>query len=101
MTKSGSLISWTGLNMHGDTFDHVRQFQFRQDVPGKATLRVVPDGSYSDRDRHRIMEHLRRKCGDQLDLAIEEVEAIPLSPRGKAIYVEQRIVPWAWKEQLK
>ena len=28
-------ISWTALNMHDDTFVHVRQFQFLQDTPGQ------------------------------------------------------------------
>jgi phenylacetate-CoA ligase len=87
----GSEISWTALNMHDDTFLHVRQFQFYQDTPGRAVLRVVPAEGFGDEDRRRIQKSLGRKLDGQVTFTIELVESIPLSPRGKAIYVDQRI----------
>jgi phenylacetate-CoA ligase len=42
VASDGSEISWTALNMHDDTFLHVRQFQFYQEIAGKAVLRVAP-----------------------------------------------------------
>jgi phenylacetate-CoA ligase len=87
----GSEIPWVALNMHDDTFDHVRQFQFRQDEPGKAVLRVVPAGGFDDACRKRIQQNLGRKLDGRLDFTIDLVESIPLSVRGKAIYVDQRI----------
>ena len=42
VTADGSLISWTALNMHDDTFDGLRQYQLAQETPGVAVLRIVP-----------------------------------------------------------
>jgi phenylacetate-CoA ligase len=86
-----SEIPWAALNMHDDTFIHVRQFQFMQKKPGYAVLHIVPADGFSEEDAGRIQRNLGRKLDGRLALTIELVDAIPLSPRGKAIYVEQRI----------
>jgi phenylacetate-CoA ligase len=54
-------------------------------------LRVVPAEGVGDEDRLKIQHNLGRKLDGQVTFAIELVESIPLSPRGKAIYVDQRI----------
>jgi phenylacetate-CoA ligase len=77
--------------MHDDTFIHVRQFQFFQETPGQAVLRIVPTGEFGEDDADRIRRNLGRKLDSQLAFRIELVEAIPLSARGKAIYVDQQI----------
>lgn len=91
IAADGSEISWTALNMHDDTFAHVRQFQFLQETPGRAVLRVVPAEGFGEPDAQRIQRQLGRKLETQITFTIERVEAIPLSARGKAIYVDQRI----------
>lgn len=91
VAANGSEISWTALNMHDDTFLHVRQFQFVQETPGRAVLRVVPANDFSEEDTSQIRRNLGRKLDGQLSFSIELVDQIPLSPRGKAIYVDQRI----------
>jgi phenylacetate-CoA ligase len=77
--------------MHDDTLLHVGQFQFYQDAPGRAVLRVVPAEGFGDEDQQRIQQNVGRKLDGQVTFAIEPVESIPLSPRGKMIYVDQRI----------
>jgi len=91
IAADGSEISWTALNMHDDTFMRVRQFQFRQETPGHAVLRIVPTDGFSEDDAERIHQNLGYKLDRQLALTIELTEAIPLYARGKAIYVDQRI----------
>jgi phenylacetate-CoA ligase len=91
VTLSGTLISMTALNVHDDTFVHAKQFQFYQDTPGRAVLRVVPAEKFGEEDQRRIQHNLGRKLDGQVTFAIELVDSIPLSPRGKAIYVDQRI----------
>jgi len=91
VAHDGSEIPWAALNMHDDTFLHVRQFQFRQDTPGRAVLRVVVTDGFGDEDSRRILHNLGRKLDGRVELAIETVDSIKLTPRGKAIYVDQRI----------
>jgi phenylacetate-CoA ligase len=91
IAADGSEISWTALNMHDDTFLRVRQFQFMQETPGQAVLRIVPADGFGERDAAQIQRNLGRKLDGQLHLTIQLVDAIALSTRGKTIYVDQRI----------
>ena len=50
----------------------------------------VTDG-FGDEDSKRILHNLGRKLDGRVELAIETVDSIKLTPRGKAIYVDQRI----------
>ena len=91
IAADGSEISWTAMNMHDDTFLNVNQFQFAQYQPGYAVLRVVPADDFDQHDIERIEINMKQKLGGQLDFTVEKVKDIPLSPRGKAIYVDQHI----------
>jgi phenylacetate-CoA ligase len=91
IAADGSEIPWTALNMHDDTFLRVRQFQFVQEKPGQAVLQVVPAEGFSEGDAGRIRRNLGRKLDSQLTFTVELVDAIPLTARGKAIYVNQQI----------
>jgi phenylacetate-CoA ligase len=87
----GSEISWTALNMHDDTFDRVVRFQFYQEEPGRAVLRLVPAAGFGASDRARIQERLSKKIDGRIAVALELVDEVALSTAGKAIYVDQRI----------
>ena len=91
IASDGSFISWTALNMHDDTFRNVRQFRFFQDVPGRTILRIVPTDGFGEGDRLRIQQNMDRKLDGRVDVTLELTESIPLSPRGKNIYVEQGV----------
>ena len=91
IAADGSEIPWTALNMHDDTFLHVRQFQFRQETPGKAVLRIVAADGFGEGDCDRIHRNMGRKLDNRLAFTIELTETIGLSARGKAIYVDQQI----------
>lgn len=91
VAHDGSLIPWSALNMHDDTFLHVMRFQFAQDTPGRAVLRVVAGQDFSSSDRDRVLRNLGRKLQGRVELSMEMAERLPVTERGKAIYVEQRI----------
>ena len=91
ITQSRSRISWTALNMHDDTFDNVRRFQFQQNTPGHAILKIIPGKKFSDVDCSRIRKNLESKIGVQLRVDLFVVDNIPLTRAGKFIYVDQRI----------
>lgn len=91
IAHDGAAISWTAVNMHDDTFARVVRFQFFQDTPGRARLRVVPGPGFGDQDRRRIQERLAAKLSGRLEFEIDLVEQIAVTGMGKAIYVDQRI----------
>ena len=93
IAADGSQIPWAALNMHDDTFAHVRQFQFYQDTPGEAQLRIVPADGLKDSDRRRILRNLAEKLDGRINVTLESVDEIPLSAPGKAVYVDQGIEP--------
>lgn len=91
VARDGSMITWSAVNMHDDTFDRVNRFQFRQEVPGKALLLVEAAPGFGEAELRRISENLSRKFDGRLDFSVEVVAAVPLSGRGKSVYVDQRI----------
>lgn len=91
VASSGNLISMTAINMHSDVFDNVHQFQFMQDTPGEVTMRIVRRPAYSLVDEQRIRESLARKLRDQITITIEYADSIPLTARGKATFLDQRL----------
>jgi len=91
IAEDGSEIFLTGLYMHDDTFRNVRQFQFYQDTPGKVVLRLVPGDGFNEDDRGRIGRRLAAKLNGRIEVEIEVTQSIRLSPRGKAIYIDQRV----------
>lgn len=91
IAADGSEISWVSLNMHDDTFDHVNRFQFYQDTPGRAVLRIVPGKGLGGSQIRRIKDRLDRKLEGAIAVEIEVADAIELTSRGKMVYVDQRI----------
>lgn len=91
VTKDGSRIGWTALNMHDDTFNNVRQFQFYQDTPGRAVLKIAPSAHFDDEDRARMVKNLSTKLDGQVTFDVKIVDEIKLTSRGKAVYVDQQI----------
>jgi phenylacetate-CoA ligase len=93
IAADGTAMPWTGLSVEGqrDAFRHVRQLQFYQDTPGRAVLKIVPAEGFGNRSRRAIRKFFEWKCEGAIDFTIELADSIPLSPRGKAIYVDQRI----------
>jgi len=91
VARDGSGISWAALNVHDDTFRHVREFQFRQEEKGKATLRIVPADGFSNDDVSLIRKNLTRKLAGRIALDIELAAEIPLTAMGKRTYVDQRL----------
>lgn len=86
-----SQISWAALNMHDDTFDGVRQFQFFQDTPGRAVLHIVPAQRLTPDDLARIRRRFDHKLEGRLRVDTKIVDHISLTGRGKSVFVDQRI----------
>ena len=90
-TKHGNLISITALNTHSDIFDHTVRIQYYQDTPGQVVLKIVRQAVYTEEDSKKIYAELSEKFKGQVELRLEFVDAIPLTPRGKYKYLDQRL----------
>jgi len=86
-----AIIAWTALNMHDDTFDGIVRFQFTQDTPGHAELRLVPAQGLKEYDLTRIHRHLERKLKGRIDVTLMICDEIPPMKSGKKPIVVQRI----------
>jgi hypothetical protein len=69
----------------------VTRFRFVQETPGVADLLVEPAAGYTPEVGATILAELNAKLSGQVALRLVEVERIALSPRGKHLFIEQRI----------
>lgn len=90
-TRNGNLISVTALNSHSDIFDNARRIQYYQDTPGIVVLKIVRAPDFGDDDMKKIRAELGEKFTDQMELRFAFVDDIPLTPRGKYRYLDQRL----------
>jgi phenylacetate-CoA ligase len=91
VASDGTLLPWINMNSQDESYDGVAQFQFFQDTPGRAVLRIVPVDPRQGVDREMVHRTLAQRFEGRLAFSIEIVGAIPLSPSSKTIYVDQRI----------
>ena len=85
-----TLISMTSLNLHDDTFDGITRFQFQQQEPGKAILKLVAANSNAAKDAGRFLRHFAPKLAHAVDLEVCFVDEIPLTRMGKQPMIDQR-----------
>jgi phenylacetate-CoA ligase len=89
--RLGNQMSITAINMHSRLFDNVEHFQFYQNQPGRAELRIVPGPNYTDADSLVILAEMNDKFGETVELRLKFVDAIELTTRGKFRYIIQDI----------
>lgn len=87
--KDGGLISMTTINIHDDTFDRVRDYQFRQSTPGQAILSIIPLGDLQETDCMRIVTAMNKRLQGQIDLKLEVRSELVKTGRGKILRVVQ------------
>ena len=98
IASDGSVVSMTALNVHDDTFINVREYQFQQSVPGKATLCVVPTIPLNDNEKQRIITNMNKRLQGQVILNLEIRTELIQTPRGKQPRVIQRCTPFIKSE---
>ena len=81
--RNGARFSLAAINVHGKLFECVRRFQYCQYSPGKCTLKIMPGASFTNDHALKIEQSLSLKTGGELDVIVELVDHIPLTPRGK------------------
>jgi len=93
VATDGSVVSMTALNVHDDTFANVRDYQFHQSVPGKATLCVVPNATLAEKEQQRIVVNMNKRLQGQVTLALEIRTELVKTARGKQPRVIQKCQP--------
>ena len=91
IASDGSPISMTTLNLHDDTLEHVREYQFRQSIPGTATFCIVPAGRLTGEEQQRILVRMNDRLQGQIRLELEIRSELEKTERGKQLRVIQRI----------
>jgi len=61
----------------------IKEAQFVQNEPGSVCIRVVPRTGYGSDNQACLMEAARNEFGNQVDVTIEVVDAIPRTEGGK------------------
>ena len=90
IAADGSVVTMTALNVHDDTFNNVREYQFHQSVPGKATLCVVPVTPFDDKEKQRIVMNMNKRLQGQVTLDLEIRTELVKTARGKQPRVIQK-----------
>jgi len=75
-------------------FPNTRQYQFFQDEPGRAYLKVVKAETYSEADTLYIKSKIAEMLGplkDSIDIELVFVNGIPRKSSGKFIMVDQKL----------
>ncbi|GAH16812.1 unnamed protein product, partial [marine sediment metagenome] len=83
VTMTERYISVSMINMHDDTYDHIKQFQFYQKEKGKVVFQFIPKQSCNDSIIQDVKARLLAKLGDDTELEMKQVKEIPLTSRGK------------------
>lgn len=91
VASDSSLVTFSFLVSHNEALENVLRFQFYQDTPGRALLRIIPMDVFSKDDELRILRSLNRVINERLKFTIDIVESIPLIGSAKAKYVDQHI----------
>lgn len=91
VSRQQRFISMTAINMHDDTFDALRQFQFYQDQPGMVVLKCVPRRRLNDKMERELRSRLLEKLGPGFELKVVEVSEIPRTGAGKYRFLDQRL----------
>ena len=55
----------------------------REEAIGRVRIKVVPDRGFDESDAHEIIRRARQRLGDDLDVEVDVVDAIPRGPNGK------------------
>ncbi len=90
IAADGSVVSMTALNVHDDTFRHVREYQFHQSSPGTATLCVVPTIALDAEEKRRIVTNMNKRLQCQVVLDLEVRTELVKTARGKQPRVIQK-----------
>lgn len=80
----------SGLSMITYEVRNLLQLQLVQDAPDHVTMLAIATPAFSSADRERLMENARKKIPFSLHIAVEVVDALETTARGKTPFIIRR-----------
>lgn len=91
VSRLGAPIGLTNLVFPNDAYGLIREYQYYQDTPGVAVMRVAPLAGVTAEALRSIVEEIVDKTGGTLEIRLELVDDLPMA-RGKRKHVDQRLL---------
>lgn len=91
VSRDGKLIPILALLVFGKEMDDIREFQFVQEKPGEALLKIARPKDGSMPDVQPFIDLVSRKSNGLVTITCEIVDALPTSPRAKRRFIDQRL----------
>ncbi len=85
--EGGERITVAAINTHSDAFDGVLSFQYFQEQPGQAVIRVVPSQPLTDQQKQKILNEATFRSAGCIRFTVQEVESVEKTPRGKSRFI--------------
>ena len=83
VAKNGAHIFKGAMTLHVPELSGITRYQYYQCEPGKATLRLMTQNPLDDSEQKHLESYLARRTEGLLDVDVQYVEEIELTPRGK------------------
>ncbi|HPQ70500.1 MAG TPA: hypothetical protein PKW95_15330 [bacterium] len=84
--RNGERISIAAINTHSDVYDGIADFQYVQEEPGAAVIRVVA-AALDDRQRERIVEEATYRTARTVAFTLETVDSLTKTRGGKRLMI--------------
>ena len=91
VSKRSALISMAAINIHSPIYSFIQEFQFYQDTPGLALVRIVPIPGKTSADFIPFVKEIMEKTGAGIDLQVQLVDQLAQNSRGKRPFIDQHI----------
>ncbi len=91
VSKTGALVSISAINIHSKNYRAVREFQFFQDTPGVAEVRVALSAGATEAQARSFVDEITAKLGGAIDIRLEIRDALPTTSRGKRKMIDQQL----------
>jgi phenylacetate-CoA ligase len=92
-TADGRIMPRAGLDQIHEFTPNIEQCQIVQENIDRIAIRVVPGPSFAADDAQLLRTQLAKRLGITLDIHVEIVERLELSPSGKLRFVISRLPP--------
>jgi phenylacetate-CoA ligase len=91
LDPNGERVALTALifGQHYRAFKHIQKWQLQQDIAGRVKIRIIKAEGFSVEDEAEIQAKFKDICG--VETEFEYVDRMPLSPRGKFMFLIQHV----------